>query len=442
MGLVEEQINVIGLGYVGLTLSLALAQKGVRVNGVESNQTLAEQIRSGKPHFFENGLEEILQTELHEGRLTVNNPINNSSPNAYILCVGAPFNAAKKCANFDPLTGVSQTIGKTLKKGDLVINRSTVPIGTTRQMIIPILEDTAKLSRGDFDIAFAPERTLEGQAMVELYRNPQIIGGYNHFGLERTQRIFSQITPTLVPVSSMETAEMAKLVDNTWRYLNFTSSNQIALLAESLELDAHEVIKAANKDYSRNRIALPSPGIGGSCLLKDPYYLLSSGLSSEYPGLDLGFIQSAQTLNETTSERIVQRIYNSLESIGVVNPKFFLAGFAFKGEPVTSDMRDSTSLWFLNSLRERTSRIVGYDPVVPRSDLNRLGIEIVNDYPDGWKGADCVVLLNNHNSYSQWNVAELAARMNSPGVVYDSWRKLTPQQDLIKAGIEYLAVGK
>ncbi len=428
--------NVIGLGYVGLTLSLALAQRGIHVNGIENNSVLADKLKGGKPHFFEAGLEDILTKQLDEQTFEING--NMEKNNSYILCVGAPYNHTKAQANLMPLTKACQTIGAYLKPGDLVINRSTVPVGTTKRVLTPILERVSGLSREQFDIAYAPERTLEGRAMHELFNNPQIIGGYTQQAVERASTLFSNISPQIIPVSSIESAETAKLFDNTWRHAVFGISNELALIAEGLGVDVHEIISAVNKDYPRNRIAFPSPGVGGSCLLKDPRYLLNSVSDSTTPSI----IRAAQYINEDMPRHMVERIYNRLDPLDKGTLNFFLAGFAFKGEPVTSDLRDSTSLWFLDALKKKKARITGYDPVVPREELQQLDIRIVKNYREGFEGADCVVILNNHRSYSTWNLEELVPLMHTPGIIYDSWRKLTLPPNFAKAGIDYLSVGK
>lgn len=434
----QSGVGVIGLGYVGLTLSLALAQRDVLVRGIEKRASVVNAIRRGEPHFFEEGLEKALKRELQRDYFTVG---ESPTPDCdtYVLCVGTPLEKTTRAPDLRALEEASSFLGGYLKKRDLVINRTTVPVGTTRNLVIPLIEKTSGLECGkDFDVAYAPERTLAGKAMHELFINPQIIGGHTMQSRERAKVLFSSMTSDIVSVSSLEAAETVKLFDNTHRYAMFGISNELAMLCEEIGVDAYEVINAANYNYPSNRIPLPSPGVGGPCLTKDHYLLLSPFVHNKVAPL----IHAARQINEQMPQRMIERIYRTLESFGThQDPAFFLAGFAFKGEPPTSDMRDSTSLIFLEALKKRTSRIVGYDPVVPFSELASLGISTVHDYREGFRNADCVVLLNNHKSYAEWNLDELVGRMRTPGVIFDAWRKLTLPQDLAKAKIAYLSVG-
>ncbi|MEK7673786.1 MAG: CBS domain-containing protein, partial [Patescibacteria group bacterium] len=174
-----KQIGVLGLGYVGLTLALTLADLGFKSKGFDINPVVIKNLKSGKPHFFENGLEGLLKDNLGKNFEVVDNFEGQNNCDVYFIAVGTPLNSNKK-PNLDFLKIASQKIGKILKNGDAVILRSTVPIGTTRSIVIPILEKYSKLKAcDDFFVAFAPERTVEGKALEELKKLPQVIGGVN-----------------------------------------------------------------------------------------------------------------------------------------------------------------------------------------------------------------------------------------------------------------------
>lgn len=432
----KKKVGVIGLGYVGLTLSVALAKRGLKVYGSEINVELREKLKRGEPHFFEKGMKPALQRVLSNQSFE----ISDSTPKdceIYVSCVSTPFNKEKNEPNLFMLKNASHELKKVLHKGILVVNRSTVPIGMTRKIMLPILESSGMKCGEDFSLAFAPERTLEGKAMQELLSNSQIIGGFDEESSDRASALFRKITPTIVNVSSLEAAEAIKLLDNTYRDVRFAFANQIAEMCEEMKLDAVELTRASNIHYPRNNIPVPSPGVGGACLTKDGR-LLASSCNHE-----LSLIKEARKINESVHERMVKRIYEKLEEIGVdtQNPRFYLCGFAFKGDPVTDDLRDSTSLWFLDALKTRTTNIVGYDPVIKNETLKKItGIELVENHVDGFKNADCVVILNNHKDYGDWKFKELIGHMNQPSIIFDAWRK-NQDGDGSFPDLHYMSVG-
>lgn len=431
----SEKTGVIGLGYVGLTLSLALSKRGCYVKGSESNKEVREQLKKGKPHFFEKDLKKFLKDSLNSKNFKIVDHIDEACDN-YILCVGSPLNNEKK-PNLKIVENAANELAGYLKNDPLVIIRSTVPIGTTEQKIIPILEKKGGKCGKDFSLVYAPERTLEGKAMEELFSNSQIIGGYDEKSIGRASNLFRKITPTIVNVSSIRAAEAIKLLDNTSRDVSFAFVNLFANLCEDQGLDACEIIKAANIHYPRNRLPLPSPGVGGACLTKDPHILAYSS-----PKTNLDLILSLRKFNEEVPKRMVKRIKEHLEYVGknINDSSFFLSGFAFKGNPETDDMRNSTSLWFLDELKKYTNNIKGYDSVVKNKNLKKLGIVVVDDYKQGFNRVDCAVFLNNHKSYSNLDILSLSDTMNKPAIIFDSWHLLDNKIRNTK-GIDYMGVG-
>ncbi|MFC1612669.1 nucleotide sugar dehydrogenase, partial [Patescibacteria group bacterium] len=270
--LYDKQICVIGMGYVGLTLALTFSDLGFKVIGVEKREKVINSLTQGRAHFFEAGLNQILKRELGKSFKFLTN-LEESLSDIYIVAVGTPADFGRK-PDFSGLKEVSQQIGKVLKKDDLIILRSTVSPGTTRSFVIPLLEQESGLRAGtDFYVSFAPERTIEGDALNELKTLPQVIGGINSKSALYTADFFNKITLQTILVNSLEAAEMVKLANNLCRDVNFGFANELALICDKFNLDANEVIEAANSGYPRNKIASPSPGVGGYCLTKDPYIL-------------------------------------------------------------------------------------------------------------------------------------------------------------------------
>jgi len=246
-------ICIIGLGYVGLTLALSMADSGIRVYGVDSKKETVDSLKKGNSTISEKDSEKILIKTLNQ-EFFVSEKIPNEEIDAFIISVGTPLNE-NKSPIMDHIINSSTDVGRKLKKGQMVILRSTIPVGTTREIVIPILEKESNLQSGnDFDVVFAPERTAEGVALLELKTNPQIIGGLTEIGMDRASQLFSKMTSTIVPVSSIESAEMVKLIDNTYRDVHFAYANEIAIICEMLNINARECIEKANFNYSRNKI--------------------------------------------------------------------------------------------------------------------------------------------------------------------------------------------
>jgi nucleotide sugar dehydrogenase len=274
----HRTIVVIGMGYVGLTLSLVLADCGFKIVGVESDLDKVVLLNSGVNYIHEVGLPELLKEHL-DRNLTFTNELP-SDGDVYIIAVGTPIEYridGELKPNTDFLRDSCISIAKKLRRGNLVILRSTVPIGTTRNFVKDLLESFSGLICGlDFHLAFAPERTAEGRAIKELRSLPQIIGGFNDDSVRATEAIFRDVTATIVKVDSLEAAEMAKLINNTFRDYIFAFANQSAKVAYEHNIDVFKVINAANEGYIRDPVPLPSPGVGGPCLTKDPHIFASS----------------------------------------------------------------------------------------------------------------------------------------------------------------------
>ena len=229
-----------------------------------------EQLLAGEPHILEPGLKDMLNVNQDRKQITFTSQLGEDHHSVYIIAVSTPLNE-DNLPSLDSLNDVIHFIASRLRRGDQIMLRSTVPVGTTREVVIPLLENMSALKAGeDFHVTFAPERTVEGRAMHELQRLPQIIGAYSPSCMRHSSEFWSSMTPSIVRTASLEASEIVKLANNTFRDLSFAFANEIALLADQYNVDAFEVIRAANDGYPRNPIPTPSPGVGGYCLTKDP----------------------------------------------------------------------------------------------------------------------------------------------------------------------------
>jgi UDP-N-acetyl-D-mannosaminuronic acid dehydrogenase len=431
----QEIIGVYGLGFVGLTLASTLAKNGLVVIGIDPNQAVIDSLKNGKPQFYESGLEALL------GELKINNPIefvtdsDDLEVNIHIICVGTPINHDGS-PNMFYVNEVAGAIAKKLKKQDLVIFRSTLPVGTMRQVVIPILETSGLAIATDFYLAFAPERTVEGNALEELKSLPQIIGGFNQKSVDLTANLFQKITKNIIQVDSLEAAEMVKLMNNTYRDLVFAFANEVANICDRLNINAFKLIKAANQDYPRNPIPSPSPGVGGTCLSKDPYLYTSS--YGDYKPV-LGEI--SRRINANGHLYVFEKIkkYCELVDKNINSLKILMIGLAFKGKPQTSDIRDSVGLKLVEILPNRDNLYIK-DFVVPKSTIETLGCHYVEDLTAGFAQVDVVLVMNNHELNNKFNLNQALSLINESSLFFDGW-DLFNQQQIEAHNIYYATMG-
>ena len=425
-----KNICVIGTGHVGLILQIVLAESGLQVHGFDLNKSLIEGLKKGKTIFYEKGVEPLLNFCLKVGNLTFGSELKNKKTDTYIICVGTSVDEITKKPNYDSLIRASEDVGNALKKEDIVILRSTVSVGTTREVVVPILEKKSCLKAGsDFYVAFAPERVIEGNALEETMEIPQVIGGINKKSIQIATRIFQNVCPSIVVVDTLEEAEMVKLVNNSFRDLSFSFANKIAQISEQLNLDPVKIIKAAKDGYPRNPIPLPSPGVGGYCLTKDPY-LMSEVAYKAKVGAEI-FLEGRK-INDAMPELVAKKVVSFVEKHWKDHEriKVYILGLAFKGFPETSDMRSSTSLEVIRHLRGQLKErlhLAGFDMVVPKNDIEELGVDYLN-VAEGFNGSHCVLILNNHSDFAKMDIFRLIDTMKKPGLLFDGWSFFKPQE--------------
>lgn len=437
--LYQKRICVIGMGYVGLSLALTLSDIGFKVVGIEKREKVVEKLKQGKLHFYEKGLDEVLERELGKGfdfKTEIKEPLSD----IYIVAVGTPVNNDKE-PNYSDLRNVSQSLGKVIKRGDLVILRSTIPPGTAGGFVLPILENTSSLKGGrDFFLAMAPERTIEGKAMEELRTLPQVIGGLTEKCGLLTAKLFEKITPKIIMVDSLEGAEMVKFINNTFRDLKFAFANEIALICSRFNLDTSKIIEAANFGYPRAGTPKPSPGVGGYCLTKDSYLLIDALKKKNFKPR---IIPAARMINEFMPSFVAkqtERFFKKFKPSALEQGKIYILGFAFKGRPDTSDIRFSPSIDVTKLLLTKNKNIYGFDPIVKKSVIESLGVGYA-DFEQGFKDADCVIIMNNHPLFASLDVVKYLQLAKKPVFFFDTWRLHDPQKILRIEGVKYSNLG-
>ena len=329
-------------------------------------------------------------------------------------------------------------IATKLKAGDLVIMRSTVRLGTTRDVVLPILQRAGV----PFDIAFCPERTVEGQALAELRLLPQVVGATSFDARVRAARLFNCITPTVVQVHSVEVAEMIKLIDNTFRDVTFAFANEVAAMCEAADINVIDVINGGKLGYARTNLPLPGP-VGGPCLEKDPHILMGSLRAY---GFEPEMVATARRLNEDQPAWAVARIKAFTDTLPALSqsPTIVLMGLAFKGRPATDDLRGTMAKHILLELRRHypKAHFRGYDAMVSEEQIRSgFAIEPMPTMEAAMDGAHLVVIANNHPGFQSMPLEQLAERLARPSLIYDFWNNFDSRDLALPDSVRYASLG-
>jgi len=420
----KNKVCIIGLGYVGLTLSLHLAKKGVEVFGFDSNPDIINNLSKCKTHIFEKNIEKYLKTAVKKKKFIISHKIPNNC-DTYIVTVGTPLKYDKKLkkfnSNLDGVKDISFKLSKIIKKNTLIIFRSTLPIGTCRNIIVKIFEENKLKVEKDYFLSFAPERTIEGNAIKELQNLPQIVAGFGKKSLKEVTIFFNNISNHVVQVKNLEAAEMVKLLNNSFRDLSFAFSNQIAMICKEYGLNTNDIINSANKGYPRNQIPLASPGVGGPCLTKDPYILDESVINSDNKS------KSIFTISRDINNKIVYNLIDNIKKLlgNSIKKKILLCGISFKGFPETKDYRGSVTLMFYEILKKNKNyQIYLHDPLFTNKEIVRLLNTRSGNIKEVSNFYDCIVLINNNKFYKKITFNQYVKALKKNGLIFDYWSLL------------------
>ena len=437
----DKKVCVMGLGFVGLTLAVTLADIGFDVYGVEIREDVVKQLKKGKPHFFEPGLEGRLKSLIKSKKLQIFSKIEKKfNTSVYIVTVGTPIKNNNK-VNKEMMERVCEEISLFAKNNDLVILRSTVEVGTTKKMT-KIFFNKTNLKVG---VAFCPERTIEGNAMTELRKLPQIVGSDEMEVTSRVSQFFSFMTPTVVKVANFETAELIKLIDNCQRDVSFALSNEIAEIADKYSVSAYEVINSGKLGYPRTNLPDPGP-VGGPCLEKDSY-ILNNGLSQL--NYSPKIIMNSRYVNEQQPKKTVSLLKKYCQKKIIAESKFqiTIAGIAFKGKPETNDLRGTMALPILKEIKKNFPKceIKIFDPIVRKSEakdyFKKFNFNFTNSLENSFKNCTLYIICNNHPIFSTMPITVLSQSMRTPSVIYDYWNNYTNQRISLPTSVNYIGLG-
>ena len=390
-------IGVIGLGYVGLPLAVAFAEAGQDVVAVDVDARKVAAVAAGESY-----IEDIPSRRLAAVAHRIE-PTTHYAPlarcEAVLICVPTPLTANRE-PDLEPLLDAARALASIVQRGQLVVLESTTYPGTTREQLVPILEESGRTAGADIHIAFSPERVDPGRTDYTLRNTPKIVGGITAESTERAAEVYGLICDEIVRVSTPEAAEMAKLLENIFRSVNIALVNELAILADRMDLDIWEVVDAAStKPYGFMRFD-PGPGMGGHCLPVDPFYL--TWRAREFH-MSTEFIELAGKVNQQMPIYCVERIERALNDVEkpVRGSRIAILGVSYKGG--VGDIRESPALRIIEVLAQRGARLSYHDPFV--TALPRQGLESVE--LDELLDADAVVLVTAHPGIDH---AELARR--------------------------------
>lgn len=433
----KNKVCIFGLGFVGLTLSIILAERGFEVIGFEKNDIVRRRIKKGNPNIYEPQLNLRLKKILKNKRFKIYKKLKpRLVAKTYIITVGTPLNKKKKC-NFNMIKNVSREIASFLKDEDLIILRSTVMIGTTKNVVYPIL----KKKKINFHLCYCPERTLEGNALKELIKLPQIISGINKKARDLSKIFFKRVTKKIVEVNDVNTAEMIKLIDNVQRDIKFALSNEVAILCDNSSVNVNEVINLGKKNYPRTNLFRPGL-VGGPCLEKDTYILAQKFNKIIRPKIAL----ASRNLNENLpkySIKIIEKLFLKKNKFKK-NLKIGIFGMAFKGQPETNDMRGSTIYELVKEIRKifPNSKIYAYDKLVDKFYYKRLRILRAKKKMEIFTDSHIVIIHNNNKIFKKFNLKACSAKMQKNSLIYDFWNNyIIKKNNLLRNNVNYYGLG-
>ncbi len=400
-------IGVIGLGYVGLPLAIEFARAGFRVTGFDLDAQKVRAVGDGVSYIDDVPTADLAQV-VSDGRLSASADYSDLSALDVInICVPTPLTRSKD-PDVSYLAAALEEIRKRLRVGQLIILGSTTYPGTTHDLLVPMLESTGLRVGSDFSLAFAPERIDPANRHFKLRDVPKVVGGETPLCAELARNFFEMIFDTVVTVSSSQSAEMVKLLENTFRAINIGLANEVALMCERLGLDVWEVIEAAaTKPYGFMRF-LPGPGLGGHCVPVDPTYLAWKMKSLNFPAR---FIDLATEINNHMPEHVADKVADFLneDRIAVNGARVLILGVAYKRD--VSDMREAPALDVIRILATKGAEISYHDPQVPEFELEGTTYKSIELSDDALASADVVVVVTDHQAVDYEQVVARAERI-------------------------------
>ncbi len=385
-----KSICVLGLGYIGLPTASLFAAGGYGVIGVDKDERVVNMINRGLIHIEEPGLNTLVRAAVNSGQLVAKH--SPEAADAFIIAVPTPLTEDKK-ADLSFVKNAAESILPYLRAGNLVILESTSPPLTTQDFLVPILAQSGLVPGEEVLVAHCPERVLPGNILQELVNNNRIIGGINPASALKAREVYKRIVQGDIVLTDAASAEMAKLMENTFRDVNIALVNELCLVAAEMELDALEVIRLANM-HPRVSLHRPGPGVGGHCLSVDPWFIVEKSRQAR-------LIRLAREVNDSMPYYVVERIR---ELVGdIAEPVVTILGVSYKGN--VDDTRESPSTSICRLLQESGVKIRIYDPHVRNYEVEQ------SDFETACLGSDLIVVAADHQEFKYLAPAEIGVLM-------------------------------
>ena len=408
-------VVVVGLGYVGLPLAQAACSAGLSVVGFDVKDSLVAGLNAGKSHVDDLSDADIA-TMLSQGFSATTNSSVLATADAIVICVPTPL-SDEGGPDLGAVLGATRSIASQLKPGQLVILESTTYPGTTDEDVRPLLEANGLVAGKDFSLAFSPERIDPGNPVYGMKNTPKVVGGFTPECTERAANFYARFVDTVVRAKGTREAELAKLIENTYRHVNIALMNELAQFAHLLEVDLWDAIKAASSKPFGFQAFYPGPGVGGHCIPIDPNYL--SYRVKTQTGQPFRFIELAQEVNAGMPEYVKHRIQDSLNDakLALNGAKVLLIGVTYK--PNIADERESPVRPLAQALLAGGADVSYHDPFVPEwnvdsehghHDGDRV-LTSVSDVYEAAAAADITVLLQPHKSYELAQLASASKKL-------------------------------
>jgi UDP-N-acetyl-D-mannosaminuronic acid dehydrogenase len=423
-----EKVCVLGLGYIGLPTASTFAAHGMKVTGVDVNPQVLATLCNGEIHIQEPGLRALVQTAIRSGNLALYPTPEQAD--AYIIAVPTPFYEDKR-ADLRFVVSAAESIVPHLRPGNLVVLESTSPPRTTTGVVAPILARSGLVPGQDFFLAYSPERVLPGQILRELIENARVIGGVNRASAEAGRDLYSLFVQGEILLTDATTAEMVKLMENTYRDVNIAISNEFARLADRFGVNAWEAIDLANR-HPRVNILRPGPGVGGHCISVDPWFLVEAA-----PDLAT-LIRTARQVNDAQPRFVVSLVRRALgghatpgtaivSQGGLPDPALNgkrIAALGLSYKPDVDDMRESPAIEVALLLKKAGAQVAAYEPNKPAARVP--GLALSPTLEEALEEADAILLLVKHTTFKGLDPAKVA-RLTPARIAIDAVNGWPPE---------------
>ena len=390
-----NKVCVLGLGYIGLPTASTFATHGLQVIGVDINPEVVQTLQNGGLHIQEPGLRTLVQAALRSGNLSIRNQPQEAD--AFIIAVPTPFYEDKK-ADLRAVSAAAAAIAPYLRKGNLVVLESTSPPRTTMDVVAPLLEQSGLKSGIDFHLAYVPERVLPGQILRELIENARVIGGVDRASAEAGRELYRLFVRGELILTDATTAEMVKLMENTYRDVNIAIANEFARLADRFGVDIWEAIALANR-HPRVNILQPGIGVGGHCISVDPWFLVEAA-----PDL-ARLIRTARMVNDEQPAFVVDIIRRSVGDLRGVNVAAL--GLSYKAD--VDDVRESPAIAVCQQLLQAGAKVRAFEP--NRVHIKVEGVPTAQSLEEALQDAALMVILVAHQPFRTFDPATIAKMM-------------------------------